>query len=90
MKILNSSKGVGGILGGFRGLVGDSKKITFIGTPGFCTPFAELMGFVLRGSGKELTFISNLNFNAAKTMIYTLLSFRFTAIVTFRDPSESV
>ncbi|MCG7852596.1 MAG: DUF2124 domain-containing protein [Methanosarcinaceae archaeon] len=69
MKILNSSKGVGGILGGFRGLVGDSKKITFIGTPGFCTPFAELMGFVLRGSGKELTFISNLNFNVAKTMI---------------------
>ncbi|MBN1134129.1 MAG: DUF2124 domain-containing protein [Methanosarcinaceae archaeon] len=71
MKILNSSKGVGGILAGFRGLVDDSKKITFIGTPGFCTPFAELMGFVLRGSGKELTFISNLNFNDAKTIIST-------------------
>jgi len=71
MKILNNSKGVGGILAGFRGLVDDSKKITFIGTPGFCTPFAELMGFVLRGSGKELAFISNLNFNDAKTMIST-------------------
>ncbi|MBN2488983.1 MAG: DUF2124 domain-containing protein [Methanosarcinaceae archaeon] len=71
MKILNSSKGVGGILGGFRGLVGDSKKITFIGTPGFCTPFAELMGFVLRGSGKDMVFISSLNFDDAKTIIST-------------------
>jgi len=71
MKVLNSSKGVGGILAGFRGLIGDSKKITFIGTPGFCTPFAELMGYVLRGTDKELTFISNLNFDDAKSIIST-------------------
>ena len=43
MEVLNSSKGLGGQLADFRKLVEGSKKISFIGTPGFCTPFAELM-----------------------------------------------
>ena len=65
MQVINTGQGVGGILNGFRALVEDAEKITFVGTPGFCTPFAELIGFVVRN--KQLAFIPNLDFESAKT-----------------------
>ena len=68
MKVLNSSKGLGGQLADFRKLVEGSEKISFIGTPGFCTPFAELMSYVLRNSGKELAFVSNLDTSVARSI----------------------
>lgn len=71
MTVLSSSKGIGGQLTGFRQLVGESNKITFIGTPGFCSPFAELMGYVLRGTEKKMTFIPNLEFDSAKSIVPT-------------------
>ena len=71
MKVLSSSKGIGGQLTGFRQLVGESNKITFIGTPGFCSPFAELMGYVLRGTDKKMAFIPNLDFDSAKSIVST-------------------
>ena len=71
MKVLSSSKGIGGQLTGFRQLVGESNKITFIGTPGFCSPFAELMGYVLRGTDKKMAFIPNLDFESAKSVVST-------------------
>lgn len=80
MKILNSSKGIGGQLTGFRQLVGESKKITFIGSPGFCSPFAELMAYVLRGTEIEMAFISNLNFDSAKSMVSTSDGMQFGEI----------
>jgi len=64
--IVNTSQGVGGILNSFRGLVEGAKKITFVGTPGFCTPFAELIGFVVRD--RELAFISSDNFEKARSI----------------------
>jgi len=66
MKIINTSQGVGGILNSFRGLVEGAEKITFVGTPGFCTPFAELLGFVVRD--RKLAFIPNLNFEKARSI----------------------
>ena len=44
-------------------------KITFVGTPGFCTPFAELLGFVARN--KKLAFIPNLDFDKARSIVMT-------------------
>ena len=38
-------KGLGGMLNGFRDLVKEDESVTFIGTPGFCTPFAQFLGF---------------------------------------------
>jgi hypothetical protein len=38
MSILNVGQGVGGILINFRSLVEGAEKITFVETPGFCTP----------------------------------------------------
>lgn len=71
MKTLNNSKGIGGLLTGFRQLVGESNKITFIGTPGFCSPFAQLMAYVLRGTDKKITFIPNLEFDSARSVVPT-------------------
>jgi hypothetical protein len=69
MQVTNTSQGVGGILNSFKGLIEGAEKITFVGTPGFCTPFAELMGFVARD--KKLTFIPNLDFEKARSIVMT-------------------
>lgn len=69
MQIINTSQGVGGILNNFRSLVEGAEKITFVGTPGFCTPFAELMGFVVRN--RKLVFIPNLDFEKARSIFMT-------------------
>ena len=55
----------------FRKICKDSKKITFIGTPGFCTPFANLMAFVIRDSGIEMAFIPNLLVDKARKIVST-------------------
>ncbi|HJH32062.1 MAG TPA: DUF2124 domain-containing protein [Methanosarcinaceae archaeon] len=80
MKVLNSSKGIGGQLTGFRQLVGESKKITFIGSPGFCSPFAELMAYVLRGTEVKMAFVSNLDFDSAKSIVSTSDGMQFGEI----------
>lgn len=66
MAIISTSQGVGGILNSFRSLVEGAKKITFVGTPGFCTPFAELLGFVVRD--RELAFVSSQDFEKARSI----------------------
>ncbi len=69
MPIINTSQGVGGILNSFRGLVEGAEKITFVGTPGFCTPFAELLGFVVRD--RKLAFVPTLDFEKARALLMT-------------------
>ncbi len=54
------------MLTAFRKLARGRKKITFIGCPGWCNPFAELLGYVLRDAGKELVFIPNLRKDMAR------------------------
>ena len=41
-------KGLNGQLKAFRKEVGDAQKITFIGSPGVCTPFAEFAAYSVR------------------------------------------
>lgn len=69
MQIINTSQGIGGILNSFKCLMDGVEKITFVGTPGFCTPFAELMGFVARD--KKLIFIPNMDFEKARSISMT-------------------
>ncbi|MBC2699018.1 MAG: DUF2124 domain-containing protein [ANME-2 cluster archaeon] len=71
MKEINVSKGIGGLLNIFKDISKDSGRITFIGTPGFCTPFAELLSFVIRGSEKKLVFIPNTSVDRARSIIST-------------------
>ncbi len=69
MEKITEIKGLGGMLNGFRDLVKDDKSITFIGTPGFCTPFAQFLGFPIRD--KKLAFVPGLNIEKARTMVAT-------------------
>jgi hypothetical protein len=65
MKAIEKAEGIGGLLTAFRKLARGRKKITFIGCPGWCNPFAELLGYVLRDAGKEMVFIPNLRIELA-------------------------
>jgi hypothetical protein len=62
-------KGLGGVLNGFRDLVKDDGKITFVGSPGFCTPFALFLGYPVRE--KDLFFVPGLNKDKARRIIST-------------------
>lgn len=59
MENVNDWKGITGQLMSFKNEVGDSQKITFVGSPGVCTPFAELLAYAVRD--KETHFIPLLN-----------------------------
>ena len=52
-------KGLNGQLVTFKKEVGDAEKITFIGSPSVCTPFAEFLAYVVRD--KEYHFIPLLD-----------------------------
>ncbi|MCQ2970944.1 hypothetical protein SAMN05216439_1340 [Methanobrevibacter gottschalkii] len=52
-------KGINGQIMTFKKEVGDAKKITYIGSPGVCTPFAELLAYSVRD--KENHFIPLVN-----------------------------
>ncbi|MEE0935823.1 MAG: DUF2124 family protein [Methanobrevibacter sp.] len=49
-------KGINGQIVAFKNAVGDAQKITFMGSPSVCTPFAALMAYAVRD--KENHFIS--------------------------------
>ncbi|MDR6223546.1 DUF2124 domain-containing protein [Methanococcoides alaskense] len=71
MVTIDSSSGVGGLLTSFRKLAKDSNKIMFIGTAGFCTPFAELMAYVIRDTNIEIGFIPETRPEEAREIIKT-------------------
>ena len=48
MEDVSDWKGITGQLVSFKNEVGDAEKITFIGSPGVCTPFAELLAHALK------------------------------------------
>lgn len=52
-------KGINGQIVTFKKEVGDAEKITYIGSPGVCTPFAELLAYSVRD--KENHFIPLVN-----------------------------
>ncbi|WP_135612513.1 DUF2124 domain-containing protein [Methanococcoides sp. AM1] len=71
MEVINNASGIGGLLTSFRELVKDSKRIMFIGTTGFCTPFAELMAYVIRDAPIEVGFIPDIRHHEAKAIVST-------------------
>ncbi|MDO9098658.1 MAG: DUF2124 family protein [Candidatus Methanoperedens sp.] len=71
MKPIEKAEGIGGMLTAFRKLARGRKKITFIGCPGWCNPFAELLGYVLRDAGKEMVFVPNLKKDMAVSLVST-------------------
>jgi len=69
MQTIQEIKGLGGLLNGFRDLVKDDAKITFVGSPGFCTPFALFLGYPVKD--KELAFVPGLQAERARRIIST-------------------
>ena len=69
MEKIQDVKGLGGMLNGFRDLVKDDETVTFIGTPGFCTPFALFQGFPVRN--KKLAFVPNLDLDKTRELVAT-------------------
>lgn len=57
--ISNNEKGLNLLLSLFQKEVADASKITFIGSPGLCTPFAEFLSYGVQD--KETNFIPLLN-----------------------------
>lgn len=56
MEDVENWKGINGQIVAFKKSVGDAQKITFMGSPSVCTPFAALMAYAVRD--KENHFIS--------------------------------
>lgn len=69
MEKINEFKGINGNLLAFKEAVGDAEKITFAGTPGVCTPFAELFAYVVRN--KESVFVTLTDIKSAKKIELT-------------------
>lgn len=69
MEKIQDIKGLGGMLNGFRDLVKDDQKIVFVGSPGFCTPFALFLGYPVRE--KELAFVPGLDKEKARKIVTT-------------------
>ena len=59
MEDVENWKGINGQIVTFKKEVGDADKITFVGSPGVCTPFAELLAYAVRD--KETHFIPLLD-----------------------------
>lgn len=59
MQDIDNWKGINGQIVTFKNEVGDAQKITFVGSPGVCTPFAELLAYAIRD--KESHFIPLVN-----------------------------
>lgn len=56
MEDIENWKGITGQINAFKNAVGDAQKITYMGSPSVCTPFAALMAYAVRD--KENHFIS--------------------------------
>jgi len=69
MEKIQDIKGLGGMLNGFRDMVKDDRRIVFIGSPGFCTPFALFLGYPVRE--KELAFLPGLDLDKARRIVST-------------------
>ena len=59
----------------FKEEVKDASKVTFIGMPGVCSPFAELFAYVIRG--KESVFLTGTDITTARKIKMTAQGMQF-------------
>lgn len=78
-------KGLNGQLATFKKEVGDAQKITYIGSPGVCTPFAEFMAYAVRD--KENHFIPLLDIEECHE--FELKSYAMVLKDEVSDPHDS-
>ncbi len=69
MKKVSDFKGLNGNIVAFKEQVSEARKITFVGAPGVCTPFAELFAYAVRE--KESCFITLTDIDSARSLELT-------------------
>jgi hypothetical protein len=85
MKMHKEFTGITENLLSFREVVKDANKVTFIGMPGVCSPFAELFAYVIRE--KESVFITGTDITSARKIELTEQGMQFGE---HTDPSAEV
>ena len=61
MENVKDWKGINGQLVSFKEEVENAQKITFIGSPGVCTPFAELLAYAIRDKESHFLPLTNID-----------------------------
>jgi hypothetical protein len=69
MEKTSQFKGLNGNINVFKEAVSEAEKITFIGAPGVCTPFAELFAYAVRD--KKSCFITLTDISSARKLELT-------------------
>ena len=85
MREVEKFKGLNGNLMAFKKEVVDADKVTFVGIPGVCSPFAELFAYVIRD--KESVFMSKTDLDSTRKIELTPLGMQFTEEA---DPGSAV
>ena len=75
MQEVNEFEGLKGNFLAFKKEVQDAEKVTFVGIPGVCSPFAELFSYVIRD--KKSVFVAGTDPKTAKTIENTPLGMQF-------------
>lgn len=75
MRKISEFTGITDNLLAFREEVKDANKITFIGMPGVCSPFALLFAYVVKE--KESVFITGTDIKSARKLILTEQGMQF-------------
>lgn len=68
--------GLNGNLMAFKREVGDAEKVTFVGIPNVCSPFAQLFAYVIKD--KESVFMARTDKSTARKMEQTPLGMQFS------------
>ncbi|CAD7773377.1 putative protein MTH_862 [Candidatus Methanoperedenaceae archaeon GB37] len=90
MRSVSKQPALAGMMIPFRELVKDSKRIVFVGSIGFCTPFAELLAYALRDSGKEMVFVAGLDLEHAREIVPTPQGMQLGREVDFHGDTVAV
>ena len=85
MEVISEFKGLNGNIVAFKEAVGDVEKVTFLGTPGVCTPFAALFSYAIRN--KESHFISLADISTSHQFEFKPYGMQLNEEVS--DPHES-
>jgi len=85
MEDVENWRGITGQINAFKNAVGDAQKITYMGSPSVCTPFAALMAYAVRE--KENHFISFLDLETSHE--FELKPWGMTLTEKVSDPHDS-
>ncbi|HHT19440.1 MAG: DUF2124 domain-containing protein [Euryarchaeota archaeon] len=85
MREVGKFKGLKGNFTAFRKEIEHADKVTFVGIPGVCSPFAELFAYAIRD--KESVFVPKTDISMARKIERTPLGMQFTEEA---DPHSNV